>query len=70
METKKAVLKDFDSVSYLATVQIAGSLSVWLQGVPVARNIPAAEMVTGRNCAVLFFDSSNPKDGVVIAVYT
>ena len=70
METKKSVLKDFDSANYLATVQISGSLSVWLQGVPVARNIPAAEMVNDRNCALIFFDPSNPKDGVVIAVYT
>lgn len=70
METKKGVLKDFDSANYLATVQISGSLSVWLQGVPVARNIPTAEMVNDRNCALIFFDPSNPKDGVVIAVYT
>ena len=70
METRKGVLKDFDSVNYLATVQISGSLAVWLQGVPVARNIPSAEMVAGRKCAVIFFDASNPKDGVVTAVYT
>ncbi|MCH9036376.1 MAG: hypothetical protein IH860_03520 [Chloroflexi bacterium] len=69
METRKAVLKGFDAGAYLATVQISGSLSVWLQGVPVARNIPTAEMITGRNCAVIFFDPSNPKDGVVVAVY-
>lgn len=69
METRKAVLKGFDTGAYLATIQISGSLSVWLQGVPVARNIPTAEMITGRNCAVIFFDPSNPKDGVVVAVY-
>ena len=69
METRKAVLKGFDTGAYLATIQISGSLSVWLQGVPVARNIPTAEMITGRSCAVIFFDPSNPKDGVVVAVY-
>jgi hypothetical protein len=69
LETRKAVLKGFDTGAYLATIQISGSLSVWLQGVPVARNIPTAEMITGRNCAVIFFDPSNPKDGVVVAVY-
>ena len=69
METRKAVLKGFDAGAYLATVQISWSLSVWLQGVPVARNLPTAEMITGRNCAVIFFDPSNPKDGVVVAVY-
>lgn len=69
MEIRKAEVKAFDANSYTATVQVAGSLSVWLEGVPVARNIPAAEMVAGRTCAVLFFDPSNPKDGVVLAVY-
>ena len=70
MEIRKAEVKGFDSGSYTATLQMAGSLSVWLQDVRVARNIPAAEMVTGRTCAVLFFDPANPQDGVVIAVYT
>ena len=70
MEIRKAVVKEFDAGAYTATVQVAGSLSVWLDDVPVARNIPAAEMVTGRTCAVLFFDPTNPQDGVVLAVYT
>jgi len=70
VEIRKAEVKAFDSGTYTATVQVAGSLSVWLEGVPVARNIPAGEMITGRSCAVLFFDPSNPKDGVVLAVYT
>lgn len=70
METKKGQLKSFDSVNYKATVQIAGSLPVWLDGVPVARNIPAAEMVAGRQCALIFFDEANPSDAVLIAVYT
>lgn len=66
---KKGVVKAFSSGDYTATVQIAGSLSVWIEGVKVARNIPASEMVAGRPCAVLFFDQSNQEDAVVIAVY-
>lgn len=69
MEIRKGTVKGFDSIAYTATVQVAGSLSVWLEGVPVARNIPPAEMVVGRACAVLFFDPSNPKDGVVLGVW-
>jgi hypothetical protein len=45
-------------------------MGVWLEGVAVARNIAEAEMVSGRDCAVLFFDEANPNDAVVIAVYT
>ena len=70
MDIRKGSLKSFDAVGYQATVQLAGSLSVWLEGVPVARNIPAAEMVAGRSCAILFFDEANPRDTVLLAVYT
>lgn len=70
MEMKKAALKSFNSSSYTATLQVSGSLATWLSGVAVARNIPASEMVAGRSCALLLFDPANPKDGVVIAVYT
>jgi len=67
---KKGVLKAFDSGTYTATVQIAGSLSVWLEDVPVSRGIPIAEMVTGRNVAVIFLDPGNPADTVIVAVWT
>ena len=69
MQVRKGVVKGFDSGSYEATVQVAGSLSVWLEGVPVARNIPSSEMVVGRNCALIFFDETNPSDAVLVAVY-
>jgi len=67
---KKGILKAFDSGTYTATVQVQGSLSVWLDDVPVSRGIPTGEMVAGRSCAVIFLDQSNPRDAVVAAVYT
>ena len=67
---RKGVLKSFDSDTYIATVQIAGSLSVWLDGVPVSRGIPSGEMVTGRNVFLQFLDPGNPDDAVVVAVWT
>lgn len=70
MRVRRGEIKAFDSGAYTATVQVAGSLSVWLSGVPVARNIAAGEMVVGRRCALIFFDDANPDDGVLIAVYT
>jgi hypothetical protein len=70
MEIKRGVVKAFDSGTYKATVQVAGSLSVWLAEVAVARNIPSGEMVVGRKCALVFFDEANPQDAVLIAVYT
>jgi len=70
MDLKRATVKAFDIPTYKATVQIEGSLPLWLSGLSVARNIASAEMVTGRKCAVIFFDETNPDDAVVIAVYT
>jgi hypothetical protein len=70
MRLRKAVLKSFDSGDYTATVQLAGSYKVYLEDIAVARNLPAAEMTSGRKTAVLFFDEHNPKEAVVIAVYS
>ena len=70
MRLTKGVLKSFNSSNYTATVRLAGSYKVYLEDVTVARNLPVAEMVTGRKVAVIFFDEHNPKEAVVTAVYT
>ena len=69
MRLKKGVLKSFNSGNYTATVQLASSFKVYLEDVTVARNLPSAEMITGRKVALVFFDEHNPKEAVVIAVY-
>jgi len=70
MKMRKAELRSFNSGNYTATVRLAGSYKVYLEDVAVARNLPAAEMVTGRKLAVVFFDEHSPRDAVVVAVYT
>ena len=70
MAIVKGTVKGFDSASYTASVQLLGSLAVWLDNVAVARNIAAAEMVAGRQCAVVLFNEADPRDAVVIGVYT
>ena len=70
MRLRKAVLKSFNSGDYTATIQLVGSYKVYLEGVAVARNLPAAEMALGRKVAAIFFDEHNAKDAVVVAVYT
>ena len=70
MSLRKGGLKSFNSGDYTATVQLAGSQKVYLEGIAVARNIPAAEMALGRKVAVILFDEHNAKEAVVIAVYT
>jgi hypothetical protein len=70
MEIRRGVLRAFDSGSYTATVEVAGSISTWLSSIAVARNIDSSELTTGRNVALLLFDPSNPNDMVVCAVWT
>jgi len=70
MSLRKGVLKSFNPGDYTATVQLAGSHKVYLEGIAVARNLPAAEMAVGRKVAVVFFDEHNAKEAVVIVVYT
>ncbi len=70
MSSRKGVLKSFDSGSYTATIQLASSHKVYLEGITVARNIASAEMVAGRKVTVVFFDEHNAKEAVVVAVYT
>jgi len=69
MRVKKGVLKNFNSSTYTATVQLASSYKVYLEDVTVARNLPTAEMTAGRKVAVILFDEHNPKEAVVVAVY-
>ncbi len=70
MSLKKAILKNFNSTDYTADIQISGSNKSYLEDVSVARNIPAGEMITGRKVGVIFLDEHNPKEAVVVAVYT
>jgi len=70
MKFKKAELRNFNSGNYTATVRVASSYKVYMEDIAVARNLPSAEMITGRKVAVLFFDEYNPKESVIVAVYT
>jgi len=70
MQLRKGILKSFNSGAYTAIVQLVSSYKVYLEDVVVARNIPSAEMVSGRKVAVVFFDEHNAKEAVVVAVYT
>jgi len=65
----KGILKSYASGTHQATVQIVGSLTTWLSGIPVSHGIAAADMVAGRNVAVLTPDPAKPGDSVVIALW-
>ncbi|MFC1941276.1 hypothetical protein ACFLWL_02580 [Chloroflexota bacterium] len=70
MSLRKGILRSFNPGDYTATVQLASSYKVYLEGITVVRNIPTSEMTVGRKVAVVFFDEHNAKEAVVVAVYT
>jgi len=63
------VLKTWDGANCKAGVQLVGSLTTYFDDINVARNIPSAEMTIGRR-VIVAIPQGNPKDAVVIAVFT
>ena len=66
---RRGILKEFDSETYLATVQMIGSLPTYLHGIPVSRGIAADQMVVGRSVLIYFGVPGGPASAVVIAVW-
>jgi hypothetical protein len=62
------ILKNFDSGTYKAGVQLAGSLTTYFDGVSVAKNIPSSALVIG-NYVILAIPGGNPGDACVIATW-
>jgi len=69
MDIRRGIIRAFDSGTYLADVQIVGSMATILTGVPVAKQIGAGLLTSGSKCGVLFFDETNPADGCVVFIY-
>ena len=62
------ILKNFDSGTYKAGVQLAGSLTTYFDGISVARNIPSLALVVG-NYVIVAIPAGNPRDACVIAAW-
>ncbi len=67
---KRGTIKSYDSGGHRAAVQMAASLAVYLDAIPVATDIPSAEVVAGRECTVVFFgEAHDPDDAVIAAIH-
>jgi len=62
------ILKNFDSDTYRAGVQLAGSLTTYFDDVSVARNIPPSVLAVG-NYVIVAVPGGNPRDACVIAAW-
>jgi len=63
-----AILKNFDSGTYKAGVQLAGSLTTYFDDISVAKNISSSALVIG-NYVIVAIPGGNPKDACVIAAW-
>ena len=63
-----AVLKNFDSGTYKAGVQLVGSLTTYFDDISVAKNIPSSALVIG-NYVIVAIPGGNPRDACVIATW-
>ncbi len=66
---RKGILKAFDSDTYKASVQVIGSLSVWLDNITVSAALNRADMVAGRSVVLLSLDPSNPDDCILVGLW-
>jgi len=66
---RKGILKAFDGDTYKASVQVIGSLSVWLDNVTVSAALNRADMVAGRSVVLLSLDPSNPDDCILVGLW-
>ena len=62
------ILKNFNSTTYKAAVQLVGSLTTYFDNVSVAVNLATASMTVG-NFIILAIPQGNPKDACVVATW-
>jgi len=60
------ILKTFDSTTHKAGVQLAGSLTTYLDDISVSVSIPSSAMVVG-NYVLVAIPGGNPRDACVVA---
>ena len=65
----RGTIKSYNPATHRAAVQLAGSLAVWLDSLPVSDALEPPEVVAGRECGVLFFTDDSPDDACVISIH-
>ena len=64
----KGIIRAYTAGTHKANVQLVGSHPTVLTELRVATDIPAADVVAGRQCTVLFLDPANQDDAVVLTI--
>ncbi len=69
MAVLRGALVSFDAGTYRASVRVDGSAATSIEGITVAANIPAVEMISGRRVLLDSGETSDPGEMVVVAVW-
>jgi hypothetical protein len=65
---RKGIIRAYDSGTHTADVQLIASMATLLPSIRVATDIPAADVLVGRECTVLHFDQTKPTDAVIMTI--
>ncbi len=69
MRVRACIIRDFDSASYQASLEIEGYCGSLVRHVPVATHVPVEQLVDGTRGVVLFLDDLSPLAGMLIGLY-
>ena len=69
MTMLKGTVQAYSLTTGLVTVEIVGGSQGSVMDVAAANHLNAAHLVAGKRCFVVLHEDSNPRDGVVVAVY-
>lgn len=69
-ELRRGIVRAYDAgPPKIATVEMVGSVTAHLAGIPVALEIADGDMTDGSPVLVVMFDEHNPAQAVVVCVY-
>jgi len=69
-EIRRGIVRAYDAgPPRVATIELVGTVTAHLGGIPVALEIDGADMTGGALVLVVMFDEHNPGQAVVVAVY-
>lgn len=65
----RGIVRGYDAATHTATIELAGASGTLLNDVPVALDVDGAHLTEGAKVILVWFDSTNPTDGCIVAVY-
>jgi hypothetical protein len=65
---ERGTIASYDAGSHTATVHLLGSQANLVGPIPVAVSVDSGGSPAGAACLVVFLDTNNPQDSLIVAV--